>query len=82
MKPHLARAAATSLNRNCRADRMKVLVHTGTGLWLAARPLASGKFLWSKDASGTLALTRSQFDALVLRLPWQRLREAGVITLP
>ena len=27
------------------------------------------------------ALTRTQFDALVLGLPWQRLGEAGVITV-
>jgi hypothetical protein len=28
-----------------------------------------------------LTLSRAQFDALVLGLPWQRVGEAGVITL-
>ena len=28
---------------------------------------------------GTLTLTREQFDALALGLPWQRLGEAGII---
>ena len=34
---------------NRRANRMKVLVHDGLGIWLAARRLHQGKFVWSKD---------------------------------
>ena len=64
---------------NRRANRMKVLVHDGIGVWLAARRLNSGKFVWPKDTTTTLSLTRAQFDALVLGLPWQRIGEAGVI---
>jgi transposase len=64
---------------NRRANRMKVLVHDGIGVWLAARRLNIGKFTWSNDAASTLSLTRAQFDALVLGLPWQRLGEAGII---
>ncbi len=64
-----------------RANRMKVLVHGGIGVWLAARRLNSGRFVWPKDVSGTLTLSRPQFDALVLGLPWQCIGEAGVITL-
>ena len=66
---------------NRRANRMKVLVHDGIGVWLAARRLNSGKFTWPRDVSGTLTLTHAQLDALVLGLPWQRIGEAGVITL-
>jgi len=66
---------------NRRANRMKVLVHDGIGVRLAARRLNSGKFVLPKDASTTLTLTRSQLDALVLGLPWQRIGEAGIITL-
>ncbi|MCB1997318.1 MAG: IS66 family insertion sequence element accessory protein TnpB [Burkholderiaceae bacterium] len=66
---------------NRRANRMKVLVHDGVGVWLAARRLNSGKFVWPRDAGGTLTLSRAQLDALVLGLPWQRIGEAGVITL-
>ena len=60
---------------------MKVLVHDCIGVWLAARRLNSGKFVWPKDVSGTLTLSRPQLDALVLGLPWQRIGESGVITL-
>jgi transposase len=60
---------------------MKVLVHDGIGVWLAARRLHSGKFVWPRDAGTTLTLSRAQLDALVLGLPWQRIGEAGVITV-
>ncbi len=63
------------------ANRMKVLVHDGIGVWLAARCLNRGKFVWPRDAARTESLSRTQFDALVLGLPWQRLGDGGVITV-
>ena len=76
-----ARPHHAYLFANRRANRMKVLVHDGIGVWLATRRLHQGKFVWPKDAGATLSLTRSQFDALVLGLPWQRIGEAGVIAV-
>jgi transposase len=75
-RPHHAYAFA-----NRRADRMKVLVHDGIGVWLAARRLNVGKFVWPRNGNATLALSRPQLDALVLGLPWQRIGDAGVITV-
>jgi transposase len=66
---------------NARANRMKVLVHDGIGVWLAARRLNQGRFVWPRDGVATLTLTRAQLDALVLGLPWARIGQAGVITL-
>jgi transposase len=63
------------------ANRMKVLVHDGIGVWLAARRLNSGKFVWPREGVSTITLSRPQFDALVLGLPWQRLGDGGVITV-
>jgi transposase len=74
-----ARPHHAYLFANRRANRMKVLVHDGIGVWLAARRLNSGKFVWPQDGAGTLTLTREQFDALVLGLPWQRIGEAAII---
>ena len=76
-----ARPHHAYLFANRRANRMKVLVHDGFGGWLAARRLNSGKFVWPRDAGSPLTLSRPQLDALVLGLPWQRLGEAGVITV-
>ena len=76
-----ARPHHAYLFANRRANRLKVLVHDGIGVWLAARRLNTGKFVWPKDSGATLTLTRAQLDALVLGLPWQRIGEAGVITV-
>jgi transposase len=74
-----ARPHHAYLFANRRANRLKALVHDGIGVWLAARRLNAGKFAWPMDGASTLSLTRTQLDALVLGLPWQRLGEAGII---
>ena len=67
---------------NRRANRMKVLVHDGFGIWLAARRLQEGHFIWPRtDTATQMQISREQFDALVVGLPWHRLGEAGIITL-
>ena len=58
---------------NRRADRLKVLVFDGVGMWLCTRRLQSGSFEWPRQDSDSLALTREQFDWLVAGLPWQRM---------
>jgi transposase len=79
----LGRASAHHgyLFANARATRMKLLVHDGFGVWCATRRLNTGRFAWPReDASQALSLTREQFDALVVGLPWQRLAELSEIT--
>ena len=76
-RPHHAYVFA-----NKRSTRLKVLVHDGIGIWLAARRLYTGRFIWPAAGRGASpSLTREQLDALVLGLPWQRIGEAGVITV-
>jgi len=58
---------------NRRADRLKVLVYDGVGMWLCTRRLQAGGFAWPVDAAGSMTLTSAQFDWLVAGLPWQRL---------
>lgn len=67
---------------NRRASRLKVIVHDGFGIWLAARRLHQGGFVWPrKELDETLSLTPRQLDALVIGLPWHRLEQAQTITL-
>ena len=67
---------------NRRANRLKVLVHDGIGIWLAARRLYQGRFIWPGGGTGApQSITREQLDALVLGLPWQRVGIAGVISV-
>jgi transposase len=66
-RPHCAYVFA-----NKRANRMKVLVHDGYGIWLASRRLHQGKFVWSALRQGdAIALDAPQLQALVVGLPWQ-----------
>lgn len=68
---------------NARGTRIKLLVHDGFGIWCASRRLHAGRFVWlpaGTNSAPALELTRAQFDALVLGLPWQRLPEMSVIT--
>ena len=64
---------------NRRADRLKVLVYDGAGMWLCTRRLQAGSFVWPREGSGALSLTPEQFDWLVAGLPWQRL---GAVSAP
>jgi len=74
-KPHHAYLFA-----NQRGNRLKVLVHDGIGIWLAARRLHQGHFVWPAQAAQTqISLSRAQLDALVLGLPWSRIGEGGII---
>jgi transposase len=75
-----ARPHHAYLFANQRRTRMKVLVHDGIGIWLACRRLDQGRFTWPQ-AGATVSLTRAQFDALVLGLPWQRVGADGVIRI-
>ena len=76
-----ARSHHGYLFANARGTRIKLLVHDGFGVWCAARRLNQGRFVWPRMApTAPLALTRAQFDALVLGLPWQRLEHMQVIT--
>lgn len=46
------------------------------------RRLNQGRFVWaSRHGEVRATLTREQFDALVLGLPWQRLGAAAAITV-
>lgn len=74
-----ARPHHAYLFANRRASRMKVLVHDGIGVWLAARRLYQGGFVWPRESDSIRPLTHAQLDALVLGLPWQMVGEGGTI---
>lgn len=66
---------------NKRANRMKILVHDGFGVWLAARRLNEGGFNWPRPGKKRIELTDEQLQALVLGLPWHRLGEAAWLSV-
>lgn len=75
-----ARAHHAYLFSNRRANRVKVLVHDGIGIWLCARRLHQGRFHWADYTSDArLAISHEQLRALLIGLPWQRLGERSTI---
>ena len=66
-RPHCAYVFA-----NKRANRVKVLVCDGFGIWLAARRLHQGRFVWTELRSGhAVSIDAEQLQALVDGLPWR-----------
>lgn len=76
-----AQAHNAYLFANRGANRMKVIVHDGFGVWLCSRRLHKGSFNWGKgiDLGASVTLSTEQFNALIVGLPWQRLGEYSSI---
>jgi transposase len=75
-----ARAHHAYLFMNKRANRMKVLVHDGFGLWLSARRLYEGGFIRAaKRLDCGMPLSHEQLQAIVVGLPLERLDERAKI---
>lgn len=66
---------------NARSTRLKILVHDGVGLWMVARRLHQGRFVWSDRVSAHEELSATQLGALALGLPWRQVGNTGAIRL-
>lgn len=74
-----ARPHHAYLFANRRANRLKVLIHDGFGIWLCARRLHQGKFTWTGGLDSHRSITAEQLQALVIGLPWYRIGDQAVI---
>ncbi len=75
-----ARPHHAYLFTNRRANRLKVLVHDGIGIWLCARRLHQGRFAWAQEGTtAQVQMSLEQLRALVIGLPWHRLGEHAAI---
>lgn len=76
-----AQAHHAYLFANRGANRMKVIVHDGFGVWLCSRRLHNGSFNWGRgiDLGAAVTLSVEQLNALIVGLPWQRLGEYSSI---
>ena len=61
-----ARPHHAYLFSNRRANRIKVLVHDGVGIWLCARRLYEGKFVWPSTLHSASANVSPVTNALLL----------------
>ena len=77
-----ARAHHAYLFVNRRNNRIKVLVHDGIGIWLCARRLHQGRFIWASAGSGIkVAISHEQLQALLIGLPWWRMAAQATIRI-
>lgn len=77
VRPHHAYLFA---NRS--STRMKILIYDGFGIWLAARRLNKGRFIWSNGQSElSLPLNPDQLQALVIGLPWKTLTQEHILSV-
>ena len=60
------------------ADRVKILVWDGTGMWLHYKRLEAGKFLWPSPAEGVIQLSPSQLSVLLDGLDWRLVKPRHV----
>lgn len=59
--------------RNRSGSRLKVLVVDSQGVWLSARRLHRGRFVWPAGKEALWSLTRAQFRWLCAGVDWRRL---------
>jgi transposase len=58
--------------RGRRGDTIKVLWWCGDGLYLFAKCLEHGHFVWPQAAGGTVSLTQAQLSMLLDGIDWRR----------
>jgi transposase len=59
--------------RNKRSQLLKVLMWDATGVWLAARRLHQGSFVWPDASEASVTLNVQQWQWLITGVDWQRL---------
>lgn len=64
--------------RNRRANRLKLLVWDGTGVWLCQRRLHQGSFVWPQAGDAACTLSTTQWNWLIAGVDWQRLSVSDV----
>jgi transposase len=58
--------------RGKRGDYLKGLYWDGSGLWLFAKRLERGRFVWPPIVEGAMTLTPAQLAVLIEAMDWRR----------
>ena len=57
--------------RSKRRDRIKLVGFDGSGLWLFAKRLETGRFEWPEIADGVMTMSAAQLAALLDGVDWR-----------
>jgi transposase len=60
------------LFRSKRGDNFKAIYWDGSGLWLVAKRLEKGRFVWPPIVDGAMTLTPAQLAVLIEAMDWRR----------
>jgi transposase len=60
------------LFRGKRGDYFKAIYWDGSGLWLLAKRLEKGRFVWPPLTDGAMTLTPAQLAVLIEAMDWRR----------
>lgn len=63
--------------RGRRGDLIKILWATSDGLWLLAKRLERGRFVWPQADSGKIHLTQAQLSMLLEGIDWRQPRRTA-----
>lgn len=58
--------------RSKRRDRVKLIGFDGSGLWLFAKRLETGRFEWPEITDGVMRMSAAQLAALLDGVEWRR----------
>ena len=53
-------------------DYLKAIYWDGSGLWLLAKKLEKGRFVWPPIVDGAMTLTPAQLAVLIEAMDWRR----------
>ena len=59
--------------RNKRSNRIKLVLWDSAGVWLGARRLHRGRFIWPQGSEVVCTLNQEQWSWLIAGVDWQRL---------
>lgn len=67
--------------RGRRGDLVKLLWATDDGLWLLAKRLERGSFVWPNADSGKVHLTTAQLSMLLEGIDWRQPRRSAALSM-
>ncbi len=67
--------------RGRRGDLVKILWATEDGLWLLARRLERGRFVWPQADSGKVHLSYAQLSMLLEDIDWRQPRRTDALSM-
>ena len=67
--------------RGRRGDLVKILWATDDGLWLVAKRLERGRFIWPQADGGKIHLTSAQLSMLLEGIDWRQPRRTAALSM-